>query len=89
MGVKASRPQRYGFERHAGRPPSVLASLALILPSLAVSTRRFHDIGRTGWWLLIQLVPIVGTKAASKPSFLETLQRRNDGTHRISPSLTG
>ncbi len=39
---------------------STLISLALLLPSLAVSVRRLHDTGRTGWWLLIGLVPVVG-----------------------------
>ncbi|GAB3257353.1 DUF805 domain-containing protein [Kineosporia babensis] len=29
----------------------------LILPSLAVAVRRLHDIGRTGWWMLLSLVP--------------------------------
>jgi uncharacterized membrane protein YhaH (DUF805 family) len=34
-----------------------LYSLASIVPGLAVSVRRLHDIGRSGWWLLIDLVP--------------------------------
>lgn len=34
--------------------------LAIILPSIAVSMRRLHDTGRSGWWLFIDLVPIVG-----------------------------
>lgn len=34
-------------------------SLAVLLPSLAVSVRRLHDIGRSGWWLLLGLT-IVG-----------------------------
>lgn len=34
--------------------------LAVLLPSLAVGARRLHDIGRSGWWLLIGLIPIVG-----------------------------
>jgi uncharacterized membrane protein YhaH (DUF805 family) len=37
-----------------------LYSLAVLVPSLAVAVRRLHDIGRTGWWLLIGLIPIVG-----------------------------
>lgn len=37
-----------------------LVGLALLLPTLAVSVRRLHDIDRTGWWLFIALVPIVG-----------------------------
>jgi uncharacterized membrane protein YhaH (DUF805 family) len=39
---------------------SLLLSLALIIPSLAVGVRRLHDTGRSGWWLLIALVPLVG-----------------------------
>lgn len=35
-----------------------LASLALMLPALAVGTRRLHDIGRTGWWQLLLLTGI-------------------------------
>ena len=35
-------------------------SLAVLLPSLAVAVRRLHDTDRSGWWLLIGLVPLVG-----------------------------
>ena len=35
-------------------------SLAAILPSWAVFTRRMHDIGKSGWWWLIGLIPLVG-----------------------------
>ncbi|GAL06655.1 protein of unknown function DUF805 [Photobacterium aphoticum] len=35
-------------------------SLMVLLPSLAVATRRLHDTGRTGWWLLIGLIPLIG-----------------------------
>ena len=41
-------------------PISVLADLALLLPGLAAGSRRLHDTGRTAWWLLLFLVPIVG-----------------------------
>lgn len=34
--------------------------LAVLLPSLAVAVRRLHDIGRSGWWILICLIPLVG-----------------------------
>jgi uncharacterized membrane protein YhaH (DUF805 family) len=37
-----------------------LVYLALILPWLAVSVRRLHDIDRSGWWVLLGLIPIVG-----------------------------
>ena len=37
-----------------------LAWLALLLPSLAVGVRRLHDTGRSGWFLLLGLIPLVG-----------------------------
>ncbi|SOH93059.1 Uncharacterized membrane protein YhaH, DUF805 family [Monaibacterium marinum] len=39
---------------------SILFGLAVLIPSLTVSIRRLHDVGKSGWWLLIVLVPIVG-----------------------------
>ena len=36
-------------------------ALAVFLPSLAVSVRRLHDIGRRGWWILLELIPLVGS----------------------------
>ncbi len=38
---------------------SSLYSLAIMIPTLAVSMRRLHDIGKSGWWLLIGIIPIV------------------------------
>lgn len=38
----------------------MLVSLGLLLPSFAVLLRRLHDIGKSGWWVLISLVPCVG-----------------------------
>ncbi len=35
-------------------------SLVSILPSLALMVRRLHDIGKSGWWILIGLVPFIG-----------------------------
>jgi uncharacterized membrane protein YhaH (DUF805 family) len=34
--------------------------LAALIPSLAVSVRRLHDVGQSGWWLLLGVVPLVG-----------------------------
>lgn len=36
-------------------------SLAVLLPGLAVGVRRLHDIDRSGWWLLLALIPILGS----------------------------
>lgn len=37
-----------------------LFGLATILPNLAVAIRRLHDLDRTGWWIFIGLIPLVG-----------------------------
>lgn len=37
-----------------------LYSLAVLVPSIAVSMRRLHDTGRSGWWMLIGFVPLLG-----------------------------
>ncbi len=44
---------------HLG-PFAVIVDLAFLIPSLAVAVRRLHDLGRTGWWLLLDFVPILG-----------------------------
>lgn len=37
-----------------------LLMLALLVPSIAVGARRLHDTDRSGWWLLIGLIPLIG-----------------------------
>jgi len=39
---------------------SIVVGLGLLLPGLAVSIRRLHDTGRSGWWILIGLIPLIG-----------------------------
>ncbi|UXI00140.1 DUF805 domain-containing protein [Photobacterium sp. TY1-4] len=58
-----------GVDKLIGSPASgegagMLASiysLAVLLPSIAVGVRRLHDIGRQGWWMLLALIPLIGT----------------------------
>ncbi|MEG3110203.1 DUF805 domain-containing protein [Pantoea sp. T14] len=40
---------------------STLYSLAILIPSITVSIRRLHDLDRSGWWLLLILLPFIGT----------------------------
>jgi uncharacterized membrane protein YhaH (DUF805 family) len=40
---------------------SGIYGLAVLIPSLAVTVRRLHDIDRTGWWIFINLIPLIGT----------------------------
>ena len=42
------------------QPITGIFMLATFLPNLAVSVRRLHDTNRSGWWLLIGLIPLIG-----------------------------
>ena len=37
---------------------NIVYSLSVFVPTLAVAARRFHDIGKSGWWQLLLFVPI-------------------------------
>ena len=39
---------------------SLIYGLAVLIPAISVTVRRLHDTGRTGWWLLINLLPVIG-----------------------------
>ncbi len=53
----------YLIEGLVGGPGIVggLYSLAVLIPGIAVGVRRLHDTNRSGWWLLISLIPLIGT----------------------------
>ncbi len=39
---------------------SIIYGLAVLLPGLAVAIRRLHDVGKSGWMILINLIPLIG-----------------------------
>lgn len=59
-----------------------LFALALIIPSLAVGVRRLHDTGRSGWWLLIALIPLIGAIVL----LVFFVQDGTPGANRFGPS---
>lgn len=59
-----------------------LVNLALLLPSLAVGVRRLHDTNRSGWWLLIALIPLVGAIVL----IVFFVQDSTPGPNRFGPS---
>ncbi|MEV4612571.1 DUF805 domain-containing protein [Kitasatospora sp. NPDC049258] len=62
-----------------------LYSLAVLLPSLAVGFRRLHDTGRSAWWLLIALVPLIGSIILIV--FWATEGQPNDNQYGPNPKL--
>jgi uncharacterized membrane protein YhaH (DUF805 family) len=50
----------FGFNTTGVNPIGSLLSLATLLPGLAVSVRRLHDIDRAGWWIFLVLIPLIG-----------------------------
>lgn len=48
------------FNQSLGATLGYIYSLAVLLPGLAVAVRRLHDTGRSGWMILLGLIPLVG-----------------------------
>jgi uncharacterized membrane protein YhaH (DUF805 family) len=58
-----------------------ITSLGLLLPTLAVTARRLHDTGRTGWWMLLPVVPVLATiVVASAAVFATGFSTTGNGT---------
>ncbi len=56
--------------------------LAVLLPGIAVSIRRLHDTDRSGWWLLIGLIPFVGAIVV----FVFTVLDSTPGENQYGPN---
>ena len=54
-GISGTLDPMTGFGLFSG-----IYILGSLLPSLAVSVRRLHDTDRSGWWILISLIPLIG-----------------------------
>ena len=60
----------------------MIFALAILIPSIAVGVRRLHDTDRSGWWLLIAFIPIIGTIALLVFLLLDS----NSGENRFCSS---
>jgi uncharacterized membrane protein YhaH (DUF805 family) len=58
-GQASSGAGSFSATYNAG-PVGIVWSLAHLIPNLSVGVRRLHDTDRSGWWLLIALIPLVG-----------------------------
>ncbi len=64
------------------RDMAIIYSLAILIPSWAVGVRRLHDTNRSGWWMLINFVLIIGNIVF----FVFTLQDSTPGENRFGPN---
>lgn len=62
-------------------PLSTLASLALLLPSIMVSIRRLHDVDKSGWFLLLAFIPLIGALVL----LFWYVQEGTKGTNKFGP----
>jgi uncharacterized membrane protein YhaH (DUF805 family) len=60
-------------------------SLAVLLPSIAVGVRRLHDLDRSGWWLLLGLIPLIGAIVL----IVWFVGRGTPGANRFGPDPLG
>jgi uncharacterized membrane protein YhaH (DUF805 family) len=64
---------------------SGLYLLATLIPSFAVTVRRLHDTDRSGWWLLIAFIPVLGDIALVVFACLDS----QPGANRFGPNPKG
>jgi uncharacterized membrane protein YhaH (DUF805 family) len=64
---------------------SSLFGLAVLLPGLAVTVRRLHDLDRTGWWIFLGLIPLVGAIIL----IIWFCSKGTDGPNRFGPDPLG
>jgi uncharacterized membrane protein YhaH (DUF805 family) len=57
---------------------SGIYSIGVVIPCIAVGIRRLHDTGRSGWWLLITFIPVIGGLVLLVFTVLESQPGEND-----------
>ena len=64
-----------------GGPLSTIFTLAILVPMIAVGVRRLHDLDKSGWWLLIAFIPLIGGLIL----LFFFVQPSQPGTNRFGP----
>lgn len=66
-------------------PVTTIVAVVFILPNIAVTVRRLHDTSRSGWWILLFLIPLVGAIIL----LIWYCQRGTRGDNRFGPDSLG
>lgn len=80
-GRMMHEPGQMGFNYQGGLVAN-LWSLANFLPGLALAVRRLHDIDKSGWWVLIALIPVIGWIVL----VVWYAQKSDSGANRFGPA---
>ena len=60
LNVDQQDPEAVGRAMWTLMVPMIILGLVFLWPSLAIYTKRWHDRGKSGWWTLIILIPLIG-----------------------------
>ena len=63
-------------------PLSMIAVLGLFIPQISVAVRRLHDIDRSGWWIWLSLIPLVGAIVL----LIWNCSRGTEGNNKYGPN---
>ncbi|MFT6464809.1 DUF805 domain-containing protein [Halopseudomonas sp.] len=74
----------YSIEAGVGVLSGIYA-LGILIPSLAVTVRRLHDTGRTGWWILLAFIPLIGALVL----LIFTVLDSTPGSNKYGPDPKG
>ncbi|MFI2811853.1 MULTISPECIES: DUF805 domain-containing protein [Microbulbifer] len=77
LGAVDSATGMFHPETGLGTVSGIYALLVLV-PSIAVTVRRLHDTGRSGWWFLLALIPVLGTIVLLVFMLLDSEPGRNE-----------
>ncbi|NBT29875.1 MAG: DUF805 domain-containing protein [Gammaproteobacteria bacterium] len=71
-------------DRSSG-PLYTLFSLVTLIPNISISVRRLHDLDKSGWWLFLILIPLIGSIVL----IIWFIRRGTEGTNRFGPDPLG
>ena len=86
-GGRASKPEYWRWMLFAALSWIALllvGGFVTLIPSLAVTSRRLHDIGKSGWWLLLWLIPVIGRMVL----IVWAIKQGEEGPNKYGPDPT-
>lgn len=87
MAVLATMSETAGL---IGAIFALAVCLALVVPSLAITAKRWHDVDKSGWWLLLGFVPVANLYALVMTGFIKGTEGRNQyGENPVAEGIAG